>query len=111
MEPTLPLRQVATIVASRDFDLVRLSLPRPACAEPVVPLSGYSWHQGVGCYRVVTDNAADFYVDKLPKGTYTIVEALHTDRTGTYEQGFATITCTYAPEFAGNTTGRKVHIK
>lgn len=111
MDPTLPLRQVATIVASRDFDFVRLSLPRPACAEPVVPLSGYSWQQHVGCYRVVTDNAADFYVDKLPKGTYTIVEALHTDRTGTYEQGIATITCTYAPEFAGNTTGRKVHIK
>ena len=111
MDPTLPLRQVATIVASRDFDFVRLSLPRPACAEPVVPLSGYSWQQGVGCYRVVTDNAADFYVDKLPKGTYTIVEALHTDRTGTYEQGIATITCTYAPEFAGNSVGRKVHIK
>ena len=111
MDPTLPLRQVAIIVASRDFDFVRLSFPRPACAEPVVPLSGYSWQQHVGCYRVVTDNAADFYVDKLPKGTYTIVEALHTDRTGTYEQGIATITCTYAPEFAGNSVGRKVYIK
>lgn len=110
IDATLPLRQVAQIVASRDFDFVRLSMPRPACTEPVIPLSGYSWQEGVGCYRVVTDHGADFYADKLPKGSYTIVEMLHTDRSGTYEQGVATITCTYAPEFAGNTTGRKLQV-
>ena len=110
IDATLPLRQVARIVASRDFDFVCLNMPRPACTEPAIPLSGYAWQEGVGCYRVVTDHGADFYADKLPKGTYTIVEALHNDRSGTYEQGVATITCTYAPEFAGNTTGRKLQV-
>lgn len=109
-DATLPLRQVATIIATRDFDFVRVSVPRPACAEPVVKLSGYSWQQGVGCYRVVTDYGADFYADKLPKGSYKLVEELHPDRSGTYEQGIASVTCTYAPEFSGNTAGRKIQV-
>jgi hypothetical protein len=110
VDATLPLRQVATIVATRDFDFVRLSVPRPACAEPVVKLSGYSRQQGVGCYRVVMDHGADFYADKLPKGSYKLVEELHPDRSGTYEQGIASVTCTYAPEFSGNTAGRKIQV-
>jgi hypothetical protein len=65
----------------------------------------------MGAYRVVTDQAAVMYVEKLPKGTYVFVEELFTDRPGTYEQGIATITCTYAPEFAGNTAGRKLQVK
>ena len=110
VDATLPFRQVATIVALRDFDFVRLCLSRPACAEPVVKLSGYSRQQGMGCYRVVTDSGTDFYADKLPKGRYTVTEELQIDRPGAYEQGVATITCTYAPEFAGNTAGRKLQV-
>jgi hypothetical protein len=94
----------------RDFDFVRISVPRPACAEPVVKLSGYSRQQGVGCYRVVMDHGADFYADKLPKGSYKLVAELHPDRSGTYEQGIASVTCTYAPEFSGNTAGRKIQV-
>ena len=111
IDKTLPLRQVVTVRADRDYDYVRLTVPRPACTEPAARLSGYSWRTSVGAYRMVTDNAADFYVEKLPKGTYTFVEELYTDRPGTYEQGIATATCTYAPEFAGNTAGRTLQVK
>ena len=111
IDRTLPLRQVVVVRADRDYDYVRLTVPRPACAEPAVRLSGYSWRTSVGAYRMVTDKSADFYVEKLPKGTYTFVEELYTDRPGTYEQGIATATCTYAPEFAGNTAGRTLQVK
>ena len=111
VDKTLPLRQVVVVRADRDYDYVRLSVPRPACAEPAERLSGYCWNTSVGAYRIVTDKAADFFVEKLPKGTYTFVEVLYTDRPGTYEQGIATVTCTYAPEFAGNTAGRTLLVK
>ncbi len=111
IDRTLPLRQVIKVEADRDYDYVRLSVPRPACAEPADRLSGYRWRGTMGAYRVVTDQAAVMYVEKLPKGTYVFVEELFTDRPGTYEQGIATITCTYAPEFAGNTAGRKLQVK
>ena len=93
-----------------DLAVAALIYKDPACAEPVVKLSGYSRHQGLGCYRVVTDSGTEFYVDKLPKGRYTVTEELQIDRPGAYEQGVATITCTYAPEFAGNTAGRKIQV-
>ena len=108
--PTQPLRQVVEFTASRDFDFVHLSVPRPACAEPAQRLNGYTWQGGVGGYRVVTDTGADFYVDKLPKGTYRFVEELHTDRTGVYQQGSATISCTFAPEFSGNTASGTLRV-
>ena len=111
IDRTLPLRQVIKVEADRDYDYVRLSVPRPACAEPADRLSGYRWSGTMGAYRVVTDQAAVMYVEKLPKGTYVFVEELFPDRPGTYEQGIATITCTYAPEFAGNTAGRKLQVK
>ena len=111
IDKTLPLRQVVVVRATRDYDYVRLSVPRPACAEPAERLSGYTWQTTVGAYRRVTDNAADFYIEKLPKGTYTFTEELYIDRPGTYEQGFATATCTYAPEFSGNTAGRTLQVK
>jgi hypothetical protein len=111
IDRTLPLRQVISVEADRDYDYVRLSVPRPACAEPADRLSGYRWSGTMGAYRVVTDQAAVMYVEKLPKGTYVFVEELFTDRPGTYEQGIATITCTYAPEFAGNTAGQKLQVK
>lgn len=107
---TQPLRQVVTVTATRDFDFVRLSIPRPACAEPAKRLSGYSWGENIGAYRMVTDTGATLYMDKLPKGTYTFTEELHTDRTGSYQQGNTTITCTYAPEFAGSTGAQTVEV-
>lgn len=110
IQPTLPLRQVVEITASRDFDFVRLSVPRPACVEPTERFNGYTWQDRVGEYRVVTDTGADFYVDKLPKGSYRFVEMLHTDRTGTYQQGSATISCTFAPEFSGNTASGTLRV-
>ena len=107
---TLPLRQVITVTATRDFDFVHLSVPRPACSEPAKRLNGYVWAERIGAYRIVTDTGADLYMDKMPKGTYIFTEELHTDRPGTYQQGNTTITCTYAPEFAGSTGAQMVEV-
>ncbi len=108
---TLPLRQVVTVTATRDFDFVHLSVPRPACSEPAKRLNGYIWAERIGAYRIVTDTGAELYMDKMPKGTYTFTEELHTDRTGSYQQGNTTITCTYAPEFAGSTGAQTVEVE
>lgn len=107
---TQPLRQVITVTATRDFDFVHLSVPRPACSEPAKRLNGYVWAERIGAYRIVTDTGAELYMDKMPKGTYIFTEELHTDRPGTYQQGNTTITCTYAPEFAGSTGAQMVEV-
>lgn len=108
---TLPLRQVVTVTATRDFDFVHLSVPRPACSEPAKRLNGYIWAERIGAYRIVTDTGAELYMDKMPKGTYIFTEELHIDRPGTYQQGNTTITCTYAPEFAGSTGGSVLKVE
>ena len=95
-----------TIQADRDYDFVEVTDNRAACLEPVDIISGY--HAAItggtarnsysGYYREMRDNHTTCYFDHLAKGTHVIDAEYYIDRCGSYQQGTATVRCTYAPE-------------
>ncbi len=84
-----------TVTADRDYDFVTVSDNRPACLEPVTPLSGYSR----GAYRENLDTKTVLHYNTLAKGTHTIDVDYYVDRTGEYSAGTASAVCEYADEF------------
>lgn len=102
------VRTVYTITADRDFDFVSLTSPRPACFEPVQPLSGYSWTGGMGAYRVVRDASTDFFFEHVSKGKHTFTEETFVDRAGSYTTGVPQVESVYSPEFRATSTSVSV---
>ncbi|MBQ8866422.1 MAG: hypothetical protein IJ013_01700 [Bacteroidaceae bacterium] len=100
-----------TIRADRAMDFVQVKDSRAACTEPVSVASGYHYEGGVGLYRSVKDAATLYFIDHLPKGTYTLEQTFRIDRTGHYQAGLATVQCAYAPEFVGHTSGSTLQVK
>lgn len=91
------------ITADRDYEYVVLKDSRAACCEPVEGQSGYIYRNGLGCYRMVRDAATEYYIDRLPKGTYVIEASSYVDRPGSYSAGPATLQCVYATEYTSHT--------
>ena len=85
-----------TIKADQDYDFVQITDKRAACLEPVDVVSGYR----NGFYRVVKDNATNFYAERLRKGTTVLETDYYVDRPGKYETGSCTVQCVYAPAFS-----------
>lgn len=100
-----------TIKADRDMDFIRVKDERAACMEPDTQLSGYRWSNGVGYYQVNRDASTEFFIDRMPKGTYTLEYTVYLDRSGTYQAGAATIQSVYAPEFSGHTGGQTLTVE
>lgn len=100
-----------TVTADRDMDFVRIKDERAACMESGSALSGYQWNGGLGTYRVNRDASTEFFVDRMPKGTYTLEYDVYLDRTGTYQAGAAIIQSVYAPEFCGHTAGQTLAVE
>lgn len=90
-----------TVRADRDMDFVQIKDTRAACMEPKEALSGYRHSDATGYYQVMRDTSAEFFIDKLKKGTVQIEYKVYIDRSGTYQTGIATVQSAYAPEFAG----------
>lgn len=97
-----------TIVAHNDFEYVHIHAPRPACFEPSNQLSGYNYSNGLGFYRAVKDASTDYFIDRLPRGTYTLEEDVFVDRSGVYTTGISTVECLYAPEYKANTKDARI---
>lgn len=100
-----------TVKADRDMDFIRVKDERAACMEPDTQLSGYRWSNGVGYYQVNRDASTEFFIDRMPKGTYTLEYTVYLDRSGTYQAGAATIQSVYAPEFSGRTGGQTLTVE
>ena len=93
------------------MDFVQIKDNRAACLEPISSASGYRWENGLGYYCSVKDAATLYFIDHLPKGTYTLEQTFYIDRTGYYQAGIATIQCAYAPEFVGHTEGSLLRVE
>ena len=79
---------------------------RPACLAPVRPLSGYtSLASGLWGYRAVRDASTEYFIERLPKGRYTLTDEHLVDRAGNYSCGTAVLQSVYAPEFSTQTAG------
>ena len=105
------LREVYKMTADRDYDFVCLKVPRPACLEPEVPYSGYTWNSTLGAYRDVKDASTRFFFERFPKGSYVLTIESRVDRSGTFQCGVATIQSVYAPEFSGHTSGSVMEVE
>ncbi len=99
------------IRCDRAMDFVQIKDSRAACTEPVSSASGYRYNDGIGYYCSMKDAATLYFIDHLPKGTYTLEQAFRIDRAGHYQTGIATIQCAYAPEFTGHTGGAELDIQ
>ena len=100
-----------TITADKDYEYVCLRAPRPAATEPAQQLSGYHWQSGLGYYQAMHDASTEYFMDRLPKGTYVIEEDWLVSRDGNFLLPPARLTCLYAPEFQSNTAGEKFKVK
>lgn len=100
-----------TIRADRAMDFVQVKECRAACTEPVSTASGYRFNGGLGYYCSVKDATTLYFIDHLPKGTYTLEQTFYIDRKGHYQAGLATVQCAYAPEFVGHTTGSTLYVE
>ena len=100
-----------TITADRDYEYVCLRAPRPATAEPAQQLSGYRWQGGIGFYQAMHDASTEYFMDRLPRGTYVIEEDWLVSRNGSFLLPPARLTCLYAPEFQSQTAGDKFKVK
>ena len=99
-----------TITADRDYEFVRLAAPRPAGAEPEQQISGYSYQGGLGYYRAIHDASTEYFVDRMPRGTYVIEEDWLVSHSGSYVVGPVLLQCLYAPEYQAHTEGRTIQV-
>ena len=98
------VRWVYEITADRDYDHVALRSTRPACFETLRPLSGYTWLDGLGAYRMVRDSENEYFIEHLAKGRHTFTDEMIVDRAGTYDAGLSRIECVFSPEFVANSS-------
>lgn len=97
--------------ADRDMDFVTVKSQHAACLEPLRAVSGYQWMGGRGCYLEVHDSYINLFFDRFTRGTTTIDMDYYIARDGEYNSGYASIECSYAPEFGGHTKGEKMTTK
>jgi uncharacterized protein YfaS (alpha-2-macroglobulin family) len=98
------------ITARHAAEFVHLRDPRGAGFEPESTTSGYRWDLGLGYYEEIRDSGANFFIDWLPAGQYTLKYRLRANMAGTFRVGPAVLQSMYAPEFVAYSAGRLVAV-
>ena len=96
------------LTADRDYEYVLLSAERAACLEPAQSQSGCRWMEGLHVYCTVRDSRTEFFIERLPRGTYVLEEKVHAQHRGAYSTGLVRVHCLYAPEFQGHSKADRV---
>lgn len=105
------IRVRLTITAGNPMEYLHIHDQRAAGLEPNIQLSGYRHNRGLGYYQTMHDASADFFIDLLPKGTWTIEYDLNAVQAGKMSQGYANIECLYAPEMKAHSEGKMIKIE
>jgi hypothetical protein len=98
------------IRTDRDMEFVHMKDMRAAAFEPAEFLSGYRYQGGMGYYESIRDASVNFFFDYLRKGTYVFEYLLNVTQKGEFSNGFTSIQCLYAPEFAAHSQGIRVKV-
>ncbi|MBQ3923380.1 MAG: hypothetical protein II707_08795, partial [Spirochaetales bacterium] len=98
------------ITSDRDYEYVHIKDPRPACLEPTDFASGYIWDKLI-YYKSIKDASVNFFIDKLPKGSFVIDYKTKVTNSGDYLGGVTTAQCMYAPEFAAHGEGGRLKVE
>lgn len=64
------------IRVDRDMEYVHMKDMRASCFEPVNVLSEYKWQDGLGYYESTRDASTNFFIERLPTGTYVFEYSL-----------------------------------
>jgi hypothetical protein len=99
-----------TVRTDHDLEFVHLKHLRAACLEPVDPLSGPQYREGIRFYRSTRDAATHFFFPSLPKGVRVFEYEVYATAPGDYSNGVATVQCLYAPEWVAHTAGERVRV-
>ena len=99
------------IRVDRSMEYVHLKDMRAAGLEPINVLSTYKYQDGLWYYENTKDAATNFFIYKLPVGTYVFEYPLRATYKGDFSNGITSIQCMYAPEFSSHSEGIRVYIK
>lgn len=105
------IRVKLIIKCDRDMEFVHLKDVHAAAFEPTEALSGYRYQGGLGYYEAFKDASVNFFFDYLPKGDYVFEHTYLVNQSGTFNSGFSTIQCMYAPEFTAHSASKMIQIK
>ncbi|MCC8155305.1 MAG: alpha-2-macroglobulin [Tannerellaceae bacterium] len=100
-----------TVRSTQEMNYVYLNDLRPGCIEPSGQLSGLQYRDGIFVYRSPKDLSENFYMERLPAGTFVLEYEGYVSRTGNYSGGLSTIQCLYAPEFISHTQGNRIIVQ
>jgi len=94
----------------RDLEFVHIKDLRPAGFEPSMTTSGYNYEKGLSYYQSPKDVSMEYFIDRMPKGTYKFTYTVYATHSGSFNSGVAEIQCHYAPKFSGNSATMGVSI-
>jgi uncharacterized protein YfaS (alpha-2-macroglobulin family) len=98
------------IRVDRNMEFVHLKDMRAAGLEPINVLSTHKYQDGLWYYENTRDLATNFFMDRLPKGTYVFEYPLRVNHRGDFSNGITTIQSMYAPEFSSHSEGIRVEV-
>ncbi len=99
-----------SIRAGHAAEYVHVRDPRPAGFEPESQRSGHRWHLGLSYYEEIRDSGANFFIEWMPAGEYTLKHRLRANMAGVFRAHPATLQSMYAPEFSAYSAGSVVEI-
>lgn len=99
------------IQTDREMEFVHIKDMRASGFEPVNVISSYKWKGGLGFYESTRDAATNFFVDRMPKGTFVFEYDVRANNAGNFSNGITSLQNMYAPELSAHSEGIRVEIK
>ncbi|MCD7936983.1 MAG: MG2 domain-containing protein [Tannerellaceae bacterium] len=97
--------------ASQEMNYVHLHDVRAGYLEPSDNLSGLQYRDRLVYYHAPADLSEDFFIERLPEGTFVLEYSGYVTRAGEYNGGISTIQCLYAPEYIAHTAGERMEVR
>lgn len=111
MRPGERLVVQLVIQTDRDMEYIHLKDRRAAGLEPTSQLSQYRYEGGLGFYFSPDDLAVHYFIDYLPRGTYTLEYDLFVNHAGDFSNGLSVLQSMYAPEFSAYSDGSRLQVE
>ena len=100
-----------TIRSERDLDFVAMTDDRAAGFEPVQQTAGYDWQDGVVIYKENRDSSTQFFISRLPKGSFVLSYDVYANNAGSFASGIASLQCQYSPKITAHSEGTVITIR
>lgn len=105
------IRVTLTLQSDRDLDYILIRDCRGAFMQPKEQLTQYEVNDGVWVLRETRRSATNFYLTRLPKGSYILTYDVYADRDGEYSTGIATAQSQYYPMITAHSAGALITVK